>query len=69
MNKLKILFLLLLAQSASAQEATPVAEAVPFWKDKTFLMLAGGALILIIVLIVKKIMDRRGEEEYEDSNS
>jgi hypothetical protein len=60
---------ILLANTARAQEIG--VEAAPFYQDKTFLMLAGGAVFLIIVLIVKKVLEKRGdqeEENYEDSN-
>jgi len=60
--------LLLIANIAHAQEAGAV-EVPPFWKDKTFLMLAGGALFLIIVLIVKKVLEKRAVKDYQENDS
>lgn len=76
MKKLLIISLLLVTKTAHAQEAAGV-EVAPFWQDKTFLLLAGGAVFLIIVLIVKKVLDKKrmnsdsdldSSENYENSN-
>ena len=67
MKKALIFSLLLLARAAYAQEVT-TAPVPPFWQDKTFLMLAGGALFLIIVLVIKKVLEKRALKAYEDSN-
>lgn len=76
MKKLGLLALFIFPSLVWAQENVP-PEVIPFWKDKTFLMLVGGAVFLIIVLIVKKILDRRNniindqeynEKDYEDTN-
>lgn len=56
--------LLLVAQAVQAQEVSTVKVA-PFWQDKTFLMLAGGALFLIILLIVKKVIEKRSVKKYQ----
>lgn len=69
MKTLINLFLSTIALPVLAQEAKDTTVTPPFWQDKTFLILIGSALILIIVLIVKKIMDKRGENEYETTNS
>jgi len=74
MKKIFILnVLLLVARAAQAQETTAV-QVAPFWQDKTFLMLIGGAVFLIILLIVKKVLEKRSSKEnnttenYEDTN-
>ncbi|MFA6307652.1 MAG: hypothetical protein WCS88_03075 [Patescibacteria group bacterium] len=58
-------FLLLVAKVAQAQEVSTV-EVAPFWQDKTFLILVGGAVFLILVLIIKKVLEKRAEKEYEE---
>lgn len=75
MKKLATFLLLVFPVFAKAQENTP-PEAIPFWQDRTFLLLIGGAVFLIIVLIVKKIMDRRNNSDdfeeggdYEDTDT
>lgn len=65
---LTLSILLLVAQAAKAQEASAVKVA-PFWQDKTFLMLAGGALFLIILLIVKKVVEKRSAKKYQGSEN
>ena len=69
MKKVFIFNLLLLAaKTAHAQEVTTV-EVSPFWQDKTFLMLVGGAIFLIIVLIVKKVLEKRALKAYEEEGN
>jgi hypothetical protein len=65
---LTLSILLLAAQTAKAQEADAV-KVTSFWQDKTFLMLAGGALFLIILLIVKKVVEKRSAKKYQGSEN
>jgi len=71
MKKLLTLsILLLVAQAAQAQSKPETSvEVAPFWQDKTFLMLVGGAIFLIIVLIVKKVLEKRALKQYQGSEN
>ncbi|OGY94625.1 MAG: hypothetical protein A2406_02250 [Candidatus Komeilibacteria bacterium RIFOXYC1_FULL_37_11] len=66
MKQALIFSLLLLASTAQAQEVS-TAPVPPFWQDKTFLMLAGGAVFLIIVLVIKKVLEKRAMKAYENN--
>jgi|GEM_PF-6669872 len=68
MKKISILSVLLIARSVYAQETTTV-EVPPFWQDKTFLFLVGGAIFLILVLVIKKVLEKRAMKAYQEDSS
>lgn len=68
MKKIYFLTVLLSAKVAYAQEVAQV-EVAPFYTDKTFLFLVGGAVFLILVLVIKKVLEKRAMKAYQEDSS